>query len=359
MRLERLRLGRFRGFESVELKPAPRINLITGDNGAGKTSLLEAAHLLANGRSFRGRVRDGLVRAGATDLEVFAEWTQADGRSRRAGLRHTGRDWQGRLDGEVVSSLVELCSALAVLTFEPGSHALIAGGAEQRRRFVDWALFHVEPEFLPLWRRYTRALKQRNSLLKSRPQRSQLTPWSIELAEAGEPVSRLRSVYLERLQPLLTSTVHLLLPEVGVVDFGYQPGWQRDTESLIDAFQRSTDRDLQSGHTTLGPHRADWTLSFERLPGRDALSRGQQKLLALACTLAQAVAYSQDRGEWPILALDDLASELDRTHFGQVLEFLHGIEAQVLITGTDHSRLAGKADIARFHVEQGGVTPLL
>ncbi|MEO5595731.1 MAG: DNA replication/repair protein RecF [Lysobacteraceae bacterium] len=359
MQLVRLRLARFRGFEAVELQPAPRINLITGGNGAGKTSLLEAAHLLANGRSFRGRVRDGLVRAGATDLEVFGEWTQADGRSRRAGLRHSGREWQGRLDGEPVSSLVELCSALAVLTFEPGSHALIAGGAEQRRRFVDWALFHVEPEFLPLWRRYSRALKQRNSLLKTRPQLNQLTPWTIELAEAGEPVSRLRSLYLQRLQPLLASTTHLLLPEVGAVELFYQPGWQRETESLVDAIQRSNDRDVQSGHTTLGPHRADWVVAFERLPGREALSRGQEKLLALACTLAQALAFAEDRGEWPILALDDLASELDRTHFSQVMAFLSQIEAQILITGTELPMLAANHTVARFHVEQGSVSALL
>ncbi len=359
MQLTRLRLARFRGFESVEFCPQPGINLITGDNGAGKTTLLEAAHLLANGRSFRGRVRDGLVRAGSAGLEVFGEWTQDNGRQRRAGLRHSGRDWQGRLDGEQVSSLVELCAALAVLSFEPGSHSLIAGGAEHRRRFVDWALFHVEPEFLQLWRRYARALKQRNTLLKARPQRAQLTPWTIELSDAGEPVSRLRGLYLQRLQPLLASTTSLLLPEVGAVELGYQPGWQRESQSLMEAIERATERDLQSGHTTLGPHRADWTVKFERLPGREALSRGQEKLLAIACTLAQALAYTADLGEWPILALDDLASELDRSHFSHVMQFLSGIDAQILITGTELSAMAKDPAVARFHVEQGTVSALL
>ena len=156
MRVTRLTLHNIRRFQAVELAPAPGLNLLVGANGAGKTTVLEALHLMAYGRSFRGRVRDGLVREHAPALEVFVEWAQeATGveRTHRAGLRHSGQDWSGRLDGEDVAHLGQLCAALAVVTFEPGSHALVAGGAENRRRFLDWGLFHVQPDFLPLWRR--------------------------------------------------------------------------------------------------------------------------------------------------------------------------------------------------------------
>ena len=124
MHIVRVALNRVRRFDSVELAPRPGINLITGANGAGKTSVLEALHLMAYGRSFRGRVRDGLVREHAPALEVFVEWAQeATGveRTHRAGLRHSGQDWSGRLDGEDVAHLGQLCAALAVVTFEPGS----------------------------------------------------------------------------------------------------------------------------------------------------------------------------------------------------------------------------------------------
>jgi DNA replication and repair protein RecF len=168
MRLTRLQVTAVRRLADVGLRPAPGINLITGDNGAGKTSLLEGLHLLAYGRSFRGRVRDGLIRTGCEAVEVFAEWHEdVTGRTRRAGLRHSGQRWEGRLDGETVSQLGELCAALAVVTFEPGSHALVTGGGEPRRRLVDWGLFHVEhihqadenrgADFLVLWRRYARS----------------------------------------------------------------------------------------------------------------------------------------------------------------------------------------------------------
>ena len=106
---------------------------------------------------------------GADALEVFVEWQEeTTGRRRKAGMRHGGQAWQGRLDGQPVTHLGDLCAALAVVTFEPGSHVLVMGGGESRRRLLDWGLFHVEPQFLPLWRRYARALKQRNALLKAR-----------------------------------------------------------------------------------------------------------------------------------------------------------------------------------------------
>jgi len=361
MLLERLSLTHFRGFAAAELRPAPGLNLITGGNGAGKTTLLEAAHLLANGRSFRGRVRDGLVRQGQSDLEVFAEWREQGGRHRRAGLRHSGRDWEARLDSEPVSSLAELCAALAVLTFDPGSHALIAGGSEQRRQFLDWALFHVEPDFLPIWRRYARALKQRNALLKSRPRPHLLVPWDRELEEAGEPVTRMRALYLGQFEPLLAQTAALYLPELGALRLEFLPGWRRNEQSLGSALAQSHDRDLAVGHSGTGPHRADWRIEFERLPGRNALSRGQEKLVALSCVLAQGSAYAAARGEWPIIALDDLASELDHEHQQRVVLDLASSGAQILMTGTEAPPGLATSGLqpALFHVEQGEVRALL
>ena len=129
MELIQTRISELRCLAEVELDWQPGLNLITGGNGAGKTSIIEAVHLLGYGRSFRGRVRDGLIRSGAPALSVFAQWRLADGSQRRAGLRHTGQSWEARLDGAVAPSLTELCAELAVLTFEPGSHELIAGGA--------------------------------------------------------------------------------------------------------------------------------------------------------------------------------------------------------------------------------------
>ena len=355
MQITRLDVRNLRRLSDISITPGPGVNWVLGDNGSGKTSLLEAIHLLAYGRSFRGRVRDGLVRSQCPALEIYAEWQEAVPASqRRIGLRHSGQQWEGRLDGQTVSQLGELCAALAVVTFEPGSHALVSGGGEPRRRYLDWGLFHVEPEFLLLWRRYARALKQRNSLLKQRIRDQQLDGWDHELAEAGEPITRLREAYLGRLQAHLAPLSGELAPLLGDVAVDFLPGWRREEVSLADALLLARERDLQAGFTTLGPHRADWRVRHQAMPNGEALSRGQAKLTALACTLAQAELHAERCGQWPVVLLDDLASELDQAHQQRVLRRLETQPTQVFVTGTQPpsawSITGGETTL--FHVEQ-------
>ncbi len=359
MRLTRLDIRDVRLVRDASLAPGPGFNVLLGPNGAGKTSVLEAVHLLAHGRSFRGRVRDGLVRTGAPALEVFARWADANGLSRQVGLRHAGDQWEGRLDGVATAQLSELCSALAAITFEPGSHVLLEGGGEPRRRFLDWGLFHVEPTFLVDWRRQNRALRQRNALLKQlRPDPGLLDAWDAELAESGMLITRQRQFGLDALRPHVETWTQRVLPELGAITLEYSQGWKLDLP-LDDALLLSRSRDLVSGFTSVGPHRADWRLGFaERLAG-ESLSRGQTKLAALAVLLAQAELYASRRGAWPLILLDDLASELDAGHRAQVLQALATTNAQILITGTEAGPLLlpNGVDARVFHVEHGSIQP--
>lgn len=345
--------------------PGPGFNLITGDNGSGKTSLLEALHLLAHGRSFRGRARDGLIRTGDPALSVFAEWTATGGMLRRAGLRHAGGNWQARLDGAAVGHLGELCEALAVVSFEPGSHALIDGASEGRRRYLDWGLFHVERaerggNFLHLWRRHARALKQRNALLRQRRTDTQLDAWEHELQQSGEALTAQRDAHVACLQPHLGAMIEALLPAAAGVQLSLSPGWRRQELSLADALLLARERDLAQGHTSVGPHRADLRLELQDLPGREGLSRGQAKLAALALLLAQAAYLAELDGHWPVLQLDDLASELDRHHQQRVLRALSTSGAQVFVTGTEMPSMLQQLDLptTMFHVEHGKVRPV-
>ena len=361
MRVTRLSLCNMRRFEAVELAPGPGLNLLVGANGVGKTTVLEALHLMAYGRSFRGRVRDGLIREHTPALEVFVEWEEAATGiplQRRAGLRHAGQEWTGRLDGRDVAHLGQLCAALAVVTFEPGSHALVAGGAENRRRYLDWGLFHVEPEFLPLWRRYARALKQRNALLKAGSTGRQLDAWDRELADAGEMLTAHRERYLADLAPQAATTASRLSAGLQLQGLEFHPGWRRQELSLADALLLGRDRDRMAGHTGVGPHRADWSVGLAGLPGREALSRGQTKLTALALLLAQAADYAGRRGHWPIIALDDLPSELDRDHLRRTLDFLLGQpDLQLFVTATEIPAALQEqgAGYRLFHVEHGRI----
>jgi DNA replication and repair protein RecF len=359
MKLERLCIQHLRCLHKVDLALVPGINVFVGANGAGKTSILEAVFLLSHARSFRSGARDALLARGASGLSVFAELRRSDDRLLRLGLGREASRWEARVEGEN-SSLSELIAECAVTCFEPGSHALVAGAAEERRRFLDWGVFHVEHSFLGAWRRYQRALRQRNSLLRAglESASSLYLPWEAELAGLATWIDGLRRDYLQRLRPILHECVGALLPELGVPDLRYRRGWA-DDKDLGAQFEAQRSRDLARGHTSLGAHRADWSLAFENAPMREHFSRGQEKLAALGCMLAQARLYANQHGDWPIVCLDDLASELDEPHQVAVVEQLMKSSAQVLLTGTAMPEALRGLPHRMFHVEQGHLAPLL
>jgi len=359
MRLEQLRVRGLRCLTDVDVALGPAINVFVGANGAGKTSVLEAAFLLSHARSFRSGAKEALLQRGASQLSIFAELHHADQRVCRLGLGRDGVRWEAKLDGGNVA-IGQLVGECAVVCFEPGSHALIAGAAEERRRYLDWGVFHVEHDFLSGWRRYQRALKQRNSLLRSALTSTDelFAPWEAELAHSAHQIDLQRRAYLDRLRPKLLRSIAGLLPELGTLDLRYRRGWS-DELDLAQQLRDQRGRDLARGHTTLGAHRADWSITFEQAPLREHLSRGQEKLTALACMLAQAELYAEHRGEWPVVCLDDLASELDQAHQAAVVALLAAAEAQILLTGTESPAALQGLPARVFHVEQGELTRLL
>ncbi len=356
MRIEKISVQALRCLVNVTVEPAPGINVFVGANGAGKTSLLEAVFLLSHGRSFRGGAKQALLQRDAEALTIYAELLRHDS-PRRVGLGSEGQRWQARLDGHTVP-ISELVGTCAVVSFDPGSHALIAAGAEERRRFLDWGVFHVEHDFLGRWRRYQRALRQRNSLLRAGETAGALyLPWEHELDDTARAITDWRQHYLDQLLDLVAKYVAQLAPELGAVSLHYRRGWG-DERSLGEMLAAQRARDLHRGHTTHGPHRADWMVSYEHAPLREHLSRGQEKLTAVACLLAQAELFAKHTGEWPVICIDDLASELDRRHQAALVDQLRDAQAQILISGTDCPAGLG-SDVRLFHVEQGRVSPLL
>jgi DNA replication and repair protein RecF len=358
MKLQQLRIRGLRCLTDVEVQLAPSINVFVGANGAGKTSVLEAVFLLSHARSFRSGAKDALLQRGLPQLSIYAELFRDD-RQSRLGLGRNGARWEAKVDGTNVA-IGQLVRECAVVCFDPGSHALIAGAAEERRRYLDWGVFHVDHDFLGGWRRYQRALKQRNSLLRSSSivDNDLFAPWEAELAIAAHQLDEQRRSYLELLRPKLITSIAGLLPELGPPDLRYRRGWS-DHDNLRDQLRESRGRDLARGHTTTGAHRADWSIAFENAPLREHLSRGQEKLTALACMLAQAELHAEQTGEWPIVCLDDLASELDQSHQAAVVAQLRSARAQVLMTGTELPQAMQSLPADVFHVEQGRLARLL
>ncbi len=357
MHITQLQGANLRCFTEFYLTPVPGVNLIVGENGAGKSSLIEALHILGYGRSFRGRVRDGLIQQNHPQLQLVVHWKNAKGLPQQAGLQHSGASWTARMNGEPQDNLSLFCQEFPILTFEPGSHALITGSSDNRRRFVDWALFHVEPDFIHVWRRFNRVLKQRNALLKTQPSAQALSAWDLEFAETGEQLGQFRQNYLNALYPEMCAIAARMVPEYEAFALNYQHGWKHDQVRLLDALRLNFVRDMQTGYCGVGPHRADWQLTLGETLTQQHFSRGQGKLLALAALLAQARHFYAVKGFWPILCFDDLASELDNRHFQLVTEVLSESNGQIWITGTESDPTLKNrfTDSQLFHVEHGRV----
>ena len=359
MRLIELRLENLRNISSLAVELDPGINLFIGPNGAGKTSILEGAYVLSHAQSFRGGQPSTLIRRGAGQLNLFARVERQAGPV-QIGLSRTAESWLAKINNDDSASLGRVLREYAQVCFEPGTHALISGGSEERRRFLDWGVFHVEPDFMTCARAFRRSLRQRNALLKQERNDAELDGWDSEIARWGEALTAMRWSYFQNYSRELISALSIYLPELGEAKTRFGRGWAEDT-SLENALRETRGLDRSRGYTGRGPQRADWSISFAEAPLREHLSRGQEKLCALACVLAQARLFAASRGEWPVIALDDLSSELDDSHQRLVVKTLTSCRAQVLVSAIQIPDCLREIVTPQclFHVEHGSVRSLL
>jgi len=354
VKIETLRASNLRCFEALEFAPGPQISWLVGSNGVGKTTILEAAHILSHGRSFRPGGRSAPMRRAARDYLIYAEIAH-ERRRHRLGLTRMEDRWQARLDGEPLPSLAPLFAACPVVFFGPESQALVTGPAEERRSFLDWSVFHVEHESLETWRMWRRALRQRNTLLRGNGAEAEFAAWEHDLSRLAERIDAMRSRCLSSLRPYLAEEADRLVPELGEATIEYRAGWD-ETLGLARQLAEQRDRDRERGSTQRGAHRADWWLEFPAVARREHLSRGQAKAIALVCVLAQTRWLKDCVGEYPLLCLDDLDSELDVAHSAKVITWLRGRPLQAWLTSTDTPEASQLGEGARvFHVEHSGV----
>lgn len=340
----------FRCIRAAHLTLDPQATGIVGENGSGKTSLLEAIYFLAHGRSFRANQREKLLPPQTDFLRVVGRIQTARGEL-VAGIEYGKQGTRANLAGQGISGIAEIAEILPVQVIDPGVHRLIEEGSARRRRLLDWGVFHVKHEFLGVWRRYQRALQQRNAVLRSNGDEQLLAAWEGELGTAGHRVDTLRSEYASQLLPHFVGIAEQLLGAQGA-RFSYRRGWAAEHE-LVAQLIESRPRDQRLRTTTVGAHRADVAFAFEGAPARDRVSRGQQKLLAAAFILAQ-LAFQAAQGAPPAcLMLDDPAAELDVDNLGKLLAAVSKIPAQLVITSVHESGLEGVKLGRKFHVKQG------
>ena len=358
--IQQLTITQVRNLASVSLQPSSSVNVLYGLNGSGKTSVLEAIHMLGVARSFRTTRIKPVINRDAETCTVFGRLLVKAGTIPVGISRNlTEESLQIRVAGESLKSTSELARLLPLQIINPDTFRLLEGSPKLRRHFLDWGVFHVKhQDFFPIWKRMQKALKQRNSLLRhGRISGYELTSWNLEFEKAATVIDRLRSDYIQKLIPVFNDVLSEL-SDLDDLSIQYYRGWDKDRE-LKDVLESGLARDMQSGYTHSGPQRADLRVRIGRGSAVDVLSRGQLKLVVCALKLAQGFLYKEVQGKQCVFLVDDLPSELDTINRQKLCRLFQTMKCQTFITCVEKEALENcwlpETDVKMFHVKHGQV----
>ncbi len=358
MRLSRLELRDFRNYVREVVDPGPGMNIFAGDNGQGKSNLLEAAAWLAVGRSPRRAREADAVRHGADGFLVRAVGQGRAGSMVREMSFRTEGGRRLTQDGKCLRQVKDLLGGIRVVHFSPDDLFLVGGGPERRRRFLDLMIAQVSAGYVGALTAYHRFLLQRNALLKE--MRQHRRPMSVMaaleegMAREGAKVAAERARVVEEAGKLAETAYRQISGGREKLEICYAPS-AADEEALRVGLERRRGEELARGTSLVGPHRDEVRITLNGRPARLYGSQGQMRSVALSLRLAERRWMCERTGEDPVMLLDDLSSELDPGRRSGILRLLAGT-AQVFLTCTDQGELPGELGEAQyFRVEEGRV----
>ena len=355
MIVKHVHITQFRNLREADITPCDGMNVLYGDNAQGKTNVLEAVWMMTGGKSFRGTKDADLVRFGC-DKAVIDTVFEAGGRTQTARIDIETRR-KATLNGVAQPAANRLTGQFCAVIFSPDHLSLIKEGPEGRRRFIDAACCQLRPLYMRTLTDYTRVLAQRNKLIKSVKSGEQpfdamlMDAFDERLAQSGALVRRYRAEYIQALSPLACDMYDQLAKGREALRIGYEE--KADAAELLSQLQAARTVDLKTGFTTVGPHRDDIDVTIAGTSARLFGSQGQQRSGVLSLKLAEAALLAQGYGEKPVILLDDVMSELDRSRQEYILNRIDGF--QVFITCCEPSAVSDLIGGKVFHVQNGEI----
>ncbi|QDO99873.1 DNA replication/repair protein RecF [Thalassotalea sp. PS06] len=354
MSIKKLYVENFRNLSIQNSEFEPALNFVLGDNGSGKSSLLESIFFLGHGKSFRTTKLENLVNSDADNFTVSIK----DDRDSQLGVsRYRDGKCTIKVNGAPEHRLSELAKHIAVQIITPETFKLFFGGPKERRRFVDLGMFHVEHMFVELWREFRRVLLQRNACLKNGVRGQQYDYWTQLFVEQSETLAQMRQSYIEQLNNELQIWLKILLPELSEgIALHYSKGWS-DKYQLADLLVDAEDKERQYGYSSYGAQKFDVKFHYQRMSIEQVLSRGQQKMFLMALTVAQATLIFNQQQVRPIILIDDIGAELDIGSRQRLAAAIEELQCQVFITAIEKSALEPifpkHNKYKMFHVKHG------
>ncbi|HUP65453.1 MAG TPA: DNA replication and repair protein RecF [Thermoanaerobaculia bacterium] len=356
----------FRNLRDASIEFHPSANIFVGDNGQGKTNLLEAVYLLATTRSFRTTRTARLARLGAPSLfvEGLVEDAQKIERRLSIGIAAESERRRELLVNGQKATLQQYLAHLPVFAYSAARLEIIRGGPEERRRFLDRGIASIRPAYVGELSRYTRALRQRNALLQSIAERKrsgkELVSWNRELVESAIPIASARDAYASELALEAKKIAAAHAYHLEDLEFIYRPSGFEDgisIESGVAALHALKGRESSAGFTLAGPHRDQLEILQKGQPAAEILSSGEVKMTVLFLKLGKVELYRRETDGEPLFLLDDIDAELDLSIIERLLAYLIG--SIQLFTTSPKSSFPDRfslGDHRRFRVEEGMIT---
>ena len=351
-------ISNFRNIEAIRFIPDRGVNVVFGQNGQGKTNLLESIFLLTGAKSFRTKKDVDFIRQGEEKCLIESKFfLNSRDQHIRMIISSKGRIAEKNRGGEKRAS--SLAGIFCCVLFSAESLLLVKGGPQQRRSFIDFALCQISPKYLIEIKNYSRVLSQKNSLLRDVYRipgvYDMLDVYDRQLAETARVITKMRKSFCENLLSLAEHDYLAISGNREQINLTYSSTiWEDDKISFeqgIDKITRLRDTDVRAGFSTAGPHRDDLLITIDGNDARGFASQGQQRSIVLALKLAEASLMERSLGEKPLLLLDDVLSELDGNRQDFLLERL--TDCQTVITGCDPLLVSKRIDASVFEMREG------
>ena len=343
--LEKIVISDFRNIRLQELDFSPNINCISGNNGEGKTNLLDAIHYLSMTKSAFATSDKFSFRHGTEEFSIAGTYRMENGLSSRFALKMTAKgEKKLRRDDKPYGKVSEHIGALPVVMVSPSDISLVSESGDERRRFVKSVLSQMDREYMTALQQYNRLLLQRNKMLKDQNvDRALLEVIDMRLSALAEPVYKARKSFVDDLKPIVAEYYKMVSGGSEQIDIEYES--ELDKASLEQLLEASFDRDRIMKHTTVGIHRDDFIFTMNGYPIRRCGSQGQQKSFLVSLKFAQYDIMKRNYGFAPILLLDDVFDKLDMTRISNLLQMVSGNEfGQIFITDSNKVRMSGIVD---------------
>lgn len=359
MQIKKLSLKNFRNYEDEEFEFSPGLNVLFGKNAQGKTNCAEAVFYLCTGSSLRIRHDRQLIRSGADRARIAAVASNRFGDvSIEADIGENSREI--RINGSKISKNADLLGNVNSVFFSPGELRLIQDGPDERRRFLNLSLSQLSRGYYTALLRYNKILEQRNALLKNRDVSlvlETLPVWDEQLCLYAARVACARAEFVARLAPLAAEAHAFLTDGAEALSLGMDRTYQGEEEEIAARLLREMsgayEKDLRLGFTTVGPHRDDLKILIGELDAKGYASQGQARTAALSLKLAELEIFKERAGEYPVLILDDVMSELDLPRRKKLVSKLQGI--QTIITCTHAERVLYGKDCKKIRIAGGKI----